>query len=86
MALTTDGELFSWGSNARGQLGLGHTEEVTTCRRVTFEFDGLVEDIFCGDKSSVASTGKFYMWGAEARFTNGHVEDRDHPILLVSWK
>lgn len=29
-ALTTKGEVFSWGLNLKGQLGLGHYDNVST--------------------------------------------------------
>jgi alpha-tubulin suppressor-like RCC1 family protein/photosystem II stability/assembly factor-like uncharacterized protein len=33
-ALTNDGELFAWGNNSNGQLGIGNTENVTTPQMV----------------------------------------------------
>src|ERR1700744_6109303 len=35
VALTDSGEVFSWGGNARGQLGAGDDQSSRTARRVT---------------------------------------------------
>lgn len=35
LAVTSDGDVFGWGNNADGQLGLGHTNTVRTPQLIT---------------------------------------------------
>ena len=43
-AISTNGKLFTWGSNSRGQLGLGHTNEVLEPTLVTYFEKFEIED------------------------------------------
>jgi len=62
MALTEDGELFSWGYNNEGQLGLGHNDSKSSPQKVNI-FD--VDSIACGGYYSLVLTvdGEVFSWG-----------------------
>ena len=58
-AITHSGALFTWGSGAYGQLGLGHTRGANTPQRVTNfpkETCQKVMHVSCGDSFTVCST------------------------------
>jgi E3 ubiquitin-protein ligase HERC4 len=66
MGITKKGELYSWGANTDGQLGLGHKQESETPTKI----DGLpsgekIVDVACGHSHVLALTSKghIYSWG-----------------------
>jgi alpha-tubulin suppressor-like RCC1 family protein len=63
-ALDVGGKVWCWGSNARGQLGLGHTRHVTTPAHVQGIAD--VTAIAAGDEVTCAlcRDGSVWCWGA----------------------
>ncbi len=66
LALTATGEIYSFGLNDYGQLGLGHTASVTAPQRIVDGLEGVtVADISCGGWHSacVSTTGEVFMWG-----------------------
>ncbi|XP_056287440.1 RCC1 and BTB domain-containing protein 1 isoform X3 [Pseudoliparis swirei] len=66
MALTLDGEVFSWGYNNCGQIGSGSTANQPQPRRVTGCLQGkTAAGITCGQTSSMAlmDNGEVYGWG-----------------------
>ncbi|TNN53874.1 RCC1 and BTB domain-containing protein 1 [Liparis tanakae] len=66
MALTLDGEVFSWGYNNCGQIGSGSTANQPQPRRVTGCLQGKsAAGITCGQTSSMAlmDNGEVYGWG-----------------------
>jgi alpha-tubulin suppressor-like RCC1 family protein len=89
MALNVLGEIYSWGDNTYGQLGLGHRQRtVYTPEKINLE--GVVS-ISCGYYSSMAvtQTGDIYVWGANFSFQLGLIDvqvfdgiDLPHKISL----
>jgi RCC1 and BTB domain-containing protein len=69
LALTSEGELYSWGHNGYGQLGLGTsitTGQGTIPRRLCGDFSGVrIVSVACGGHHTIAvtATGKVYSWG-----------------------
>lgn len=67
MVLTSQGEVFSWGWGATGQLGHGDLKGSTTPTRIEFfKQNGIaIDNISCGGCHSGAVTrnGELYMWG-----------------------
>ncbi len=66
LALTATGEIYSFGLNDYGQLGLGHTASVTSPQRIVDGLEGVtVADISCGGWHSacVSTSGEVFMWG-----------------------
>jgi alpha-tubulin suppressor-like RCC1 family protein len=75
LAITEDGDLYSWGEGKLGQLGLGKCREKRMPQRVAFDFDGQEEET--GEKSqrvracaagfghtaALTDGGSLYMWG-----------------------
>lgn len=64
-AITTTGELFTWGKNLDYQLGLGHKVERSDPTRVS-EPEGVVwSGVHCGGNHSmgVSSDGRLWSWG-----------------------
>lgn len=63
VALNSDGELYSWGVNDCGQLGLGSTTPTNTPTRVGSASDW--KFITCGQESAYAinESGEMYSWG-----------------------
>ena len=64
LALKSDGMLYAWGKNSRGQLGIGSTDKETTPQQVGNADDW--KTIAAGKNHSLAikSDGTLYAWGA----------------------
>ena len=64
LALKSDGTLYAWGKNDRGQLGINSNESKTTPQQVGNDSDW--KTIAAGDDHSLAlkSDGTLYAWGA----------------------
>lgn len=68
MALFDNGEVFGWGYNGNGQLGLGNNVNQTNPCRVSALHDVCVAQIVCGYAHTMALTdeGLLYAWGANS--------------------
>ena len=68
LALTAQGQVYAWGRNQHGQLGLNHCRDSQTPVNIT-RFTEPVSRIACGQQFSAAVTisGGVYMWGKGTR-------------------
>eukprot|EP00004_Rigifila_ramosa_P024507 TRINITY_DN7127_c0_g1_i1.p1 TRINITY_DN7127_c0_g1~~TRINITY_DN7127_c0_g1_i1.p1 ORF type:complete len:938 (+),score=202.27 TRINITY_DN7127_c0_g1_i1:1762-4575(+) len=66
LALTDSDDLFAWGWNAHGQLGVGDTVDVFSPKPVTALVDEPIVQISCGFCHSCARTanGEVFVWGS----------------------
>lgn len=67
LALTDDGEVYAWGYNNCGQIGLGNTNNQTLPRKINSVTIGSkkISVIACGQTSSMAlsDAGELFAWG-----------------------
>lgn len=68
LALSTEGEVFSWGCNDDGAVGriCGEGCNISTSKPARVDLLGKVNDIAAGDSHSVAynyDSNKLYFWG-----------------------
>ncbi|KAL1441409.1 hypothetical protein MTO96_001049 [Rhipicephalus appendiculatus] len=88
LALANNGELFSWGGNASGQLGLGRdsTGNERLPRRVSHLVGVPLAQVACGATHSVGLTpsGTVFVWGRNSCGQLGLSDQRDrlHPTVL----
>lgn len=90
LALTSSGDVFAWGANNRGQLGLGHTDAVCQPNRIT-AFNRKIREIAAGRCHSVFLTtaGSVYTCGAGVATGHGPVplraieENRARPGVVA---
>ncbi|XP_037525567.1 probable E3 ubiquitin-protein ligase HERC4 isoform X2 [Rhipicephalus sanguineus] len=88
LALANNGELFSWGGNASGQLGLGRdsTGSERLPRRVSHLVGVPLAQVACGATHSVGLTpsGTVFVWGRNSCGQLGLSDQRDrlHPTVL----
>ena len=77
MALTSDGEVFSWGHNTFAQLGDKTYNSRSTPTQVLFR-DKIIS-ISCGTNHSIAltQTGSAYVWGSNELGQLGRPKERD---------
>lgn len=73
-AITSEGNVWSWGFNASGQLGDGSTTNSSDPIDITSGFTGTVDRIVVGSTHAGAITidGTVYMWGNDS---NGRLGD-----------
>ena len=73
-ALTVSGQLFMWGSNTFGQLGLGDTMRRPTPRVVQLMQSQCIVSVCCGEHHTVVltSTGAVFTWGGGNYGQLGH--------------
>lgn len=90
LALTTEGEVFSWGVGDGGRLGHGDNnsrEEPTLIQALSGKF---ITHIACGSAYSAAitSNGELYTWGRGnyGRLGHGSSEDQNTPMLVTALK
>ncbi|XP_064507956.1 probable E3 ubiquitin-protein ligase HERC3 isoform X1 [Pseudopipra pipra] len=94
MALSRGGELFTWGQNAHGQLGLGSQATFIPQAQLVERLKGIpLAQIAAGGAHSttVSLSGAVYSWGKNdfGQLGLGDTEDRDCPSYvgaLEHWK
>uniref|UniRef100_A0A1I7XCX1 BTB domain-containing protein n=1 Tax=Heterorhabditis bacteriophora TaxID=37862 RepID=A0A1I7XCX1_HETBA len=87
LGLSEDGQVYSWGHNAFGQLGLGHTLQGTSPMLVQGSLLGeRVVQVACGGHHSAAITdrGEVFTWGlnSSGQLGIGSVVNQDSPRLV----
>uniref|UniRef100_A0A8B9EEK2 HECT-type E3 ubiquitin transferase n=1 Tax=Anser cygnoides TaxID=8845 RepID=A0A8B9EEK2_ANSCY len=94
MALSRGGELFTWGQNAYGQLGVGRQVTLTPKPQLVKGLKGIpLAQIAAGGAHSIAVSlsGAVYSWGKNdfGQLGLGHTEDKDYPSYIEAlehWK
>jgi alpha-tubulin suppressor-like RCC1 family protein len=67
LALTASGEVYSWGGNNAGQLGLGSADRAAHAKpeRIGQLGSGIVQAVANGDNSAaVTASGELWVWGS----------------------
>jgi len=92
VALTRGGNLYVWGSNDNGQLGLGRDSNVSfewTPRKLTIAFGNstrLVKDIAVGSEHCVVVTHSADLWawgkGQHGQLGTGRARNEKEPVLI----
>ncbi|XP_055240617.2 E3 ISG15--protein ligase HERC5 isoform X2 [Gorilla gorilla gorilla] len=86
LALSKGGELFAWGQNLHGQLGVGRKFPSTTTPQIVEHLAGVpLAQISAGEAHSMAlsMSGNIYSWGKNefGQLGLGHTESKDYPSL-----
>lgn len=77
LALRSDGIVFAWGSNARGELGVGPGDYADVPQPIN-GLDRVITIAACGGTSvAVADDGSLYSWGNNSQGKLGHGSERD---------
>ncbi|CAK6432981.1 unnamed protein product [Pipistrellus nathusii] len=87
LALSKGGELFAWGQNSDGQLGLGRVLDSTPTPQLLEQLSGIpVAQISAGEAHSVAlsMSGNVYSWGRNdfGQLGLGHTHNEEFPSLI----
>ena len=86
LALTSSGQVLSWGSNSNGQLGNGTTTDSSIPVLVSLPAGTIVKAIAAGFGHSLALTsfGHVYAWGwnSYGQLGNGSLIDSSTPFLV----
>ncbi|EME30000.1 Probable E3 ubiquitin-protein ligase HERC1 [Galdieria sulphuraria] len=86
---TESGDVYTWGSNEFGQLGIGRYNEIYSSPVLLTSLAGMmVTFVAAGDRHSAAvtNTGSLFTWGcgAEGQCGHGDYNDCDMPFLVES--
>lgn len=84
-ALSSTGDVFTWGHEANGRLGGGDFREMVSIPRIV-NLTERIRMIACGSEHTMAaSESKVYSWGDNdgARLGHGDVEDRCEPCEII---
>jgi len=63
LAINNSGELWTWGANFAGQLGLGDTTQRTTPTRVGSSSNWVIVDAGSSHTLAINESGELYAWG-----------------------
>lgn len=86
IAITTDGDLWTWGANGNGQLGKGNTKHSLLPEKVS-SLNKII-DIACGYSYSIAlkSDGTVWAWGGATLLGDSTTIASSNPIEIKSLK
>ncbi|KAM9237973.1 E3 ISG15--protein ligase HERC5 [Dugong dugon] len=87
LALSKGGELFAWGQNLHGQLGVGRVVDSTPTPQIVAHLSGVpLAQISAGEAHSMAlsMSGNIYSWGKNdfGQLGLGHTNNKDCPSLI----
>ncbi len=95
-AITNTGELYTWGTNGIGQLGIGNYISKNTPQKVYVNGVDKWKRVTARKNNTFAitETGKLYAWGENSRYKQlglGNTDDKNIPTLVTakevdSWK
>jgi alpha-tubulin suppressor-like RCC1 family protein len=96
-SINTNGMLFSWGNNLRGQLGIGSTIDAGEAKSVPFPPGVTGWNDASGGSTfalAIASNGRIYSWGqnSSSQLGLGHTNSQLAPVLvpfstnIVAWR
>ena len=82
----TNGEMYAWGRNDEGQLGIGNT----TDQIIPVKIEGItnLDEIYTGYNLYVKTTdGKMYAWGrnGEGQLGIGNTENQSAPVKIEGY-
>jgi alpha-tubulin suppressor-like RCC1 family protein len=84
-AINQASELWCWGRNLEGQLGLGHASPITVPTRVTApDLDWVQVAAGSGHTCAVANGDDLYCWGSESEGETGTAGDSNLPLRIES--
>lgn len=91
-ALSSNGRVFTWGSNEKGELGDGTRIDRYVPIDITSQFDlnddEIIISISLGSRhsSALSSKGRIFTWGENlfGQVGDGTIDDRDTPIDITS--
>ncbi|XP_053998303.1 RCC1 and BTB domain-containing protein 1-like isoform X1 [Hylaeus anthracinus] len=88
IAVTNDGEVYSWGSNATGQLGIGNYINQLIPHKVALPSGVIIKKVMCGYSHALALSyeGVLYVWG-ENKYGQLGLNDKksyNYPVKLES--
>ena len=90
IAMDSEGQLYSWGDNTHGQLGLGDTQDRQSSEEIKFFADKKIIQISLGKSHSLAldHEGQVYSWGWNegGQLGLGDKKDRYEPTLIPYFK
>ncbi|XP_057708198.1 RCC1 and BTB domain-containing protein 1 [Corythoichthys intestinalis] len=90
MAVVDNGEVYGWGYNGNGQLGVGNNSNQLTPNRLTGLQGLCVQQIVCGYAHSLALTdeGDLYAWGANTygQLGTGNKSNQLSPVQIMGEK
>jgi alpha-tubulin suppressor-like RCC1 family protein len=71
-AVTVEGEVYVWGNNIKGQLGIGTNNPKDINLPTKVNLPEIVDKIRCGDDSIIilTETGKVFAWGSVSKSCN----------------
>jgi alpha-tubulin suppressor-like RCC1 family protein len=86
LALTNAGQVYAWGANGSGQLGLGYTSTTSPTPTLIPGLTGIT-GIAAGESHSLAwtATGELYAWGnnGNGRLGDNSTTQRTSPVLIT---
>lgn len=90
-AVTTGGDVWTWGSNNTGCLGHHGKNSSLVPTQVAPECFGkevCIASVFCGDEctAAVSTRGDFFLWGAKRRHVLGHRHRQELGSVGGMWK
>ncbi|TGZ51677.1 RCC1 and BTB domain-containing protein 1-like [Temnothorax longispinosus] len=87
MAVIENGEVYGWGYNGVGQLGIGNYVNQMTPSRVGSLIGTVIVKVACGYAHTLALTdeGKLYVWGGNSygQLGIGNKTNACNPVMLV---
>jgi len=91
-AVTSEGRIFTWGSNENGQIGDGTITDKTTPTEITGRFnltvDETIVNVSLGEyhSSALTSEGRFFTWGSNdsGQIGDGTSTNRNNPTEITS--
>jgi|GEM_PF-1280409 len=89
LALDTNGTVYAWGNNSRGELGDGSTTDQPAPTPVTFPPDTNIDRVAAGPGANhsfaITTTGTLYGWGANFRgqAAPGSTSDQLTPAVVA---
>lgn len=87
LALTSTGDVYAWGANRGGQLGVGTTSTTTVPTRVAFPGSAKIASVAAGGSTGYAAstTGVLYAWGegAEGKLATGTSTNALTPVAAA---